>query len=84
MYKYEEQKASIFTESGARILIEMRDKIKAALQSTGAFTIEKVMVTGDAWIMFAVVDYLVEIGEIHEIKQERCAMQWRVFVSGKL
>lgn len=84
MYKYEEQKAAIFTESGARTLIEMRDKIKAALQSTGAFIVEKVMVSGDSWTMLAVVDYLAELGEIREIKQERCAGQRRVFVNGKL
>ena len=83
MYKYEEQKSQIFTEDGSRTLIEMRDKIKAALKFSGAFIVERVMVAGDSWVMLAVVDYLAELGEIREIKQDQCAGQHRVFVRGK-
>jgi hypothetical protein len=83
MYKYEEQRGQIFTELGSRILLEMRDKIKAALKVSGSFIVEKVMVSGDSWLMLAVVDYLAELDEIREIKQDQCAGQHRVFVRGK-
>lgn len=81
MYKYEEQRPNIFTESGLKILLEMKEKIESALDKSGAFRLDKVMTTGDSWTMLAVVDYLVEIGEIREIRQEHCAAQHRVFVA---
>lgn len=79
MYNYEEQKKELFTEDGLRILISMRDAAKRHLAESGAFRADKVFTTGDSWTMLAALDFMVEEGEIREVKRD-CMAQHRVFV----
>lgn len=83
-YIYEEQRPEIFTESGQRMFIKIRDNAQQLLKKAGAARMQELM-TGcgcvDSWHMLACVDRLVELGEIREIPQERCAGQHRIFVA---
>jgi len=81
-YNYKIEKKKLFTESGTKTLLKIRDNVAKCLKSSGAFQFEKVMCTGDSWVMMAAVDYLVELGEVREIEQGDCAGQHRVFVEG--
>lgn len=65
-YRYEDQKANLFTEHGADILLSVRDEAKRLIQVAGACTAAKAMsaATGDSWTMLAALDYMVERGEL--------------------
>ena len=84
MYEYQEQRAAIFTEDGQKMFLGIRDGTHALLKKSGAVTMGRAMSSGegggDSWATMACVDRLVELGEIREIPQERCAGQDRVFV----
>jgi len=84
-YKYENEKAKIFTEEGSREFIKVRDEAKRLLDEAGAFMMFKPLkgVTGDSWTMMAYVDRLVELGEIREITGPQVAGQHRVFIGYK-
>jgi hypothetical protein len=82
-YDYQEQKSAIFSEAGQRMFLKIRDHTKELLAKAGAVRCQEMMAGaggGDSWNMLACVDRLVELGEIQEIPQERCAGQDRVFV----
>lgn len=82
-YDYQEQKSAIFSEAGQRMFLKIRDHTKELLAKAGAVRCQEMMAGaggGDSWNMLACVDRLVELGEIREIPQERCAGQDRVFV----
>ena len=84
MYKYEEQKQGIFTESGQEMFLSIRDKSKQLLKQAGCFKMGNVISgqVGDTWQMLACVDRLVELGEIREIEQNGAvAGQDRIFVN---
>lgn len=82
-YNYTEEKPKLFTEAAQADFIKARDWVKAALSRTGAFTMGAFMqnagIGGDSWLMMAMIDRLVELGEIHEITLE-CAGQNRTFI----
>lgn len=79
-YDYEKQRKEIFTESGVELLTKMRDNVNKLLNSSGAFTVDKVLygLTGDSWTMLAVLDYLVEKGEIVKVSSKGYA-QYHVY-----
>ena len=82
-YDYKEQKSAIFSEAGQRMFLKIRDHTKELLAKAGAVRCQEMMAGaggGDSWNMLACVDRLVELGEIREIPQERCAWEHRVFV----
>jgi hypothetical protein len=84
MYKYEDNRAAIFTEDGQVLFLEIRDRVKKLLGVSGAVRLEEAVKgsCGDSWHMLACVDRLVELGEIREIKQQgNVAGQDRIFVS---
>ena len=73
MYNYEEQKKSIFTAQGQRLLDSFRKRIKELNRSgSSCFTAFDLMKAhaGDSWDMLACIDMLVELGEITEIEQQ--------------
>jgi hypothetical protein len=82
MYDYKEQKRSLFTESGTKMLLAVRDSVDQKLKLSGAVRSGEAIsnVTGDSWTMLACLDYLVETGEIREITGSNAAGQDRVFV----
>jgi hypothetical protein len=82
MYDYKEQKHSLFTESGTKMLLAVRDSVNEKLKHSGAVRSGEAIsvVTGDSWTMLACLDYLVENGEIKEITGSHMAGQNRVFV----
>ncbi len=81
-YEYKEQKHSLFTESGIKMLLAVRDSVDQKLKLSGAVRSGEAIsdVTGNAWTMLACLDYLVETGEIREITGSNAAGQDRVFV----
>ena len=82
MYDYKEQKHSLFTESGTKMLLAVRDSVDQKLKLSGAVRSGEAIsnVTGNSWTMLACLDYLVETGEIREITGSNAAGQDRVFV----
>lgn len=83
MYKYQEQKAKIFTEEGSVMFTKIRDHVKTILRQSGAITMEAaISVTGgDSWMQMACVDRLVETGEVKELViVGHTPGQYRVFV----
>ena len=84
-YSYEDERERLFTESGQRMFLSIRDNANRLLNSAGAFTAEKAWSgeTGDTWQMLACIDRLVELGELREVVRSGCWAQHRVFVRGK-
>ncbi len=82
MYNYLVEKPAIFTEQGQVDFIKVRDKVNELLNLAGAFNIMKALkpVCGDGWYMIALVDRLVELGEIRELTGPDVCGQDRVFV----
>ena len=84
MYKYEEQKAWLFTDEGQRTLIKVLDLVQALLSRSRAFkmsAIYQVPGGGDTWNLHACVDRLVELGRIREVPIADVCGQDRIFVS---
>jgi hypothetical protein len=85
VYTYETEKVNIFTESGQRKFLAIRDNVQKLLRQSGAVRMQEALTgaTGDSWESMACVDRLVELGEIRELKYGDCAGQHRVFVSAR-
>ena len=83
MYNYKTEKPKIFTEQGMDEFIKVRDEAQRLLANGGAFKMFSAIkgITGDAWLMMAYVDRLVETGEIREVTPDDVAGQDRVFVA---
>jgi hypothetical protein len=82
MYQYELEKPKIFTEEGARVLLTVRDHVARMLTTSGAFMLAKAFdgVQADTWLTIACVEFLAEIGEIHEVPRTNVTTQHRIFV----
>lgn len=82
MYRYEDEKAQVFTEQGQIMFLKIRDRIKKALSETGAITIGNAITgrSGSSFTMLACVDRLVELGEI--VILHRSPTQLSVIVGG--
>lgn len=86
MYVYAEQRPALFTESGVEMLTSVRRAVEKALKLAGAVRAQEALsaASGDTWVQLAVLDYLVEKGEIREITtRDGLAAQHRVFVAGR-
>ena len=82
MYEYLKERDKIFTESGQRMFLSIRDNAYKLCRLAGCATMEKLTSgqTGDSWQMLACVDRLVELGELYEVKQtSHVPGQYRVF-----
>ena len=84
-YDYNTERAAIFTDGGQRDFLKARDHVRECLKKSGAVRMTEAMsaVTGDSWRSLAMIDRLVEIGELREITPAGVAGQDRVFVSTK-
>lgn len=82
-YDYQTQRPWLFTEEGQLDLLKTRDHIQCILKVSGAVMMANCFkgLTGDSWNMLAIVDRLVEIGDLREIKYGLCAAQHRIFVA---
>lgn len=86
MYNYEQEKEFIFTDEGQRLFIQARDRVQNLLEQAGAFTMSKPLEglhCPDSWRKRALIDRMVEIGDIQEITGIKVAGQHRVFVSAR-
>jgi len=85
MYNYETEKANLFTPSGVKQLMEVRDQVKYLIDNAGAFTGGKISVAGDSWTTLAALDYLVEEGELVKLRKDsECWGQYQVYASPKV
>ena len=85
-YNYGSQKAALFTEDGAEILLAVRDEALRLLAEAGAFTCGKATrnAMGDAWTALAALDYLIERGELRRVTPVGTVHgQDEVFVAGR-
>ena len=85
MYDYQTERPEIFTETGQRDFLKVRDNVQRLLDIAGAVKMGKAVevISGDSWLQLAYVDRLVELGEIREITGGDAAGQDRVFVRAK-
>lgn len=73
MYKYEEQRASVFEEENQLLFLKIRDQIFDKLKSSGSITMGAAIAlprgigAAESWTIMACVDRLCELGEIKEI-----------------
>lgn len=67
-YNYTTERPWIFTEQGVKALLDLRKEVTQKLENSGAFMSGGVMGHApDTWKDLALLDYLVEIGEIIEV-----------------
>ena len=81
-YEYKVERPSVFTEEGVRNLLHVRDQAFAAIKIAGVVNMQKAVtgLTGSSWEHLALVDFLVEIGDLHEVRQAQAsAGQYRLF-----
>lgn len=85
-YRYENEKAAIFTEEGQKMFLAIRDNVKNLLRLAGSVRMDKATdaVTGMGWQMMACVDRMVELGELIELTDSnKVWAQHRVFIEGE-
>jgi hypothetical protein len=81
MYDYGTERPYVFTDAGSRQLLKVRDFAFECFKTAGSVRADKLMIGGgDSWKMMALIDRLVEIGDIFEVTKEVPAWQCRVFV----
>ena len=81
-YDYSVERNAIFTESGQKDFLKLRDNADRLLEKAGAFKSDNVL-TGDCWFALACLDRLVELGEIVELTQESVRGQDRVYIRSR-
>lgn len=84
MYVYSKVRPRLFTEEASVAFIKVRDNAKRLLNQAGAFMSLKPfdgVSVGDTDLMLAMLDRLVEIGDIREITGADVFGQHRVFVA---
>ena len=83
-YSYDEQKAYTFTDEGQRKLLNVRDCARDLCTKAGAVrggVLLNLAGGGDSWQSMALVDRLVEIGDLREFEPKNYrAWQDRIFV----
>ena len=85
-YDYKKTRGYVFTEEGVKELLLVRDRADYLLDEAGAFNIMrafKPLGAYEAWQAFALIDYLVELGELEEVSKPGCRGQDRVFIGKK-
>jgi len=81
MYNYNELKPKIFTEENQKEFLKIRDKVHETIAIAGCISMGHASAgSGEVWERMAMVDRLVELGEIREVKQVGyVAGQHRIF-----
>lgn len=81
-YSYAAERASVFSEDGQVMFLNIRDTAHRLLAASGAVASEKLLLgTGSTWTMLACIDRLVELGELVEIPNPySSAGQHRIFI----
>jgi len=73
MYDYQDFKPELFKEENQEAFLKIRDGMKATITIAGCITMDRAIGfsgSGDSWLRMAMVERLVEIGEIEEVKTE--------------
>jgi hypothetical protein len=81
-YDYEKEKPWLATLEAQEQLFRMRDWIRYAIRTHGAFTAGKALgsvSTPDTFKALALLDRLVELGHIEELPGQTCVTQHRVY-----
>lgn len=81
-YEYANERNYVFTEEGQRQFLKIRDRAFSLCKTAGVARMEEIISGsyGDSWQLLACVDRLVEIGDLHEIRQVGyVAGQHRIF-----
>lgn len=83
MYKYENHRDRIFTEEGQIEFLRVRDRVNELLNTCKYIDLDQAIsgVGGSSWDNIAMVDRMVEIGELIEIKPD--TGKPRIFKKGK-
>jgi hypothetical protein len=80
MYIYEAERSKLFTEEGQVMFLKVRDRVKALLDTAGAFRLTHISIAGDSWLFLACIDRLVELGEIAPLRnKDMCWGQYQVY-----
>ena len=81
-YSYEKEREGLFTESGQRFFLEIRDQVRRKINESGALRFDKISFTGDTWKAMACLDRMVELGEIVKLRAEgTCWGQYQVYTT---
>lgn len=86
-YVYSVEKPWLFTDEGQRCLFKARDQAQRLLADAGAFRSFRALREvpyGDTWKGLAILDRLVELGDIREVTDASAWGQDRVFVDGRI
>ena len=84
-YVYAVERERLFTESGQRMFLKVRDKAHKLLAEAGAFRAQHAWggVAGDSWMMLACLDRLLELKEMREVNPGEYAGQHRLFIPNR-
>ena len=86
-YSYQTERPWLFTEEGQTCLLKARDRMFDLLDLAGAangFACLKDVHCADSWKMLAIIDRMVEMGDIKEVtKSSEVRGQDRVFVRAR-
>jgi len=88
MYDYQDYKPELFKEENQEEFLKIRDGIEAITTLAGCITMGKAIDfgKGDVWLRMAMVDRLVEIGELIEVERRQdleIPAQHRIFIKIK-
>lgn len=82
-YHYETEKKWIFTDTGQRAFLKVRDNAFALIDKAGAFMALKpfrdIDINIQTFAMMAILDRMMELGDIHEVTPSDTMGQYRVF-----
>lgn len=83
-YDYDNHKQFTFTDEGQRLLLKTRDFAFRMIEQAGCVQAEKMlgqMMGGSSWDHMAVIDRLVELRDLKEVRQARDhAWQHKIYV----
>jgi molybdenum-dependent DNA-binding transcriptional regulator ModE len=85
-YSYQTERPWLFTEEGQVCLLKARDQALKLLDEAGAFmafSTLKGVSYGDTWKALAILDRMVEMGDIREVTGSNARGQDRVFVKAR-
>jgi hypothetical protein len=84
-YDYQSQKHLLFTDEGQRTFLKLRDRVLCLIEKTGAIRCQEALreYLGDSFLALAILDRMIELGEIRKIEQGRIAGQYEIYVSAK-
>ena len=73
LYNYQRERRKLLTNEGQKALLRISDEARRLLEEKPVFWLEELLgkasLRGDAWFQLALVDRLVELGEIKEVKR---------------